>query len=521
MRWSIGLVGAVAVWANAAATEAAVKLPSVFGSHMVLQRDQPVPVWGTADAGEEVTVSFRDQSLTVKAGDDGKWSAKLAPLTVGDAAALTVKGTNTITFEDVLVGEVWVCSGQSNMGWAVQASLDADLEAAATGQPGIRLFQVPMVTALEPQDDVKAEWRACTPENIPNFSAVAYFFGRQLYETLDVPVGIIQTAWGGTPAESWTRHDHLVSDADLKPILDTWAERVQTYNPEEAKAQHAVALEKWKAAVAIAKSEDKPLPQRPRDPQDPNTNSHNPTVLFNAMIAPLTPYAIKGAIWYQGESNAGRAYQYRKLMPAMIQSWREDWGQGDFPFYQVQLANFKGKTTEPGESEWAELREAQMLATQALPHVGAACIIDIGAAKDIHPKDKQNVAKRLARLALVDDYGRTGIVRNGPVFKSVDIQAGKCVVDFHTSGRKLTSYYNEPLGGFAIAGTGKKWVWAEAKIIDADSVEVSHPDVMEPVAVRYNWADNPQGNLYSDSYLPTYPFRTDDWPGLTVGKLKP
>ncbi len=520
MRWGTGVAGVLVLF-SAVVAQAAVKLPSVFGSHMVLQRGQPVPVWGWADAGEEVTVTFRDQTVTAKAGDNGQWSTKLAALAVGEPGALTVKGTNTITLEDVLVGEVWVCSGQSNMQWAVQQSLDSDLEAAATGQPGIRLFQVPMVTALEPQDDVKAEWKACTPENIPNFSAVAYFFGRQLYETLDVPVGIIQTAWGGTPAEAWTRNDHLASDADLQPILDTWDDRIKTYDPVAVKADFEVVLDKWKAAVEKAKAEGTPPPNRPRDPQDPKTNSHNPCVLFNAMIAPLTPYAIKGAIWYQGETNAGRAYQYRKLMPAMIKSWREDWGQGDFPFYQVQLANFREVKAEPGDSDWAELREAQVLASTAIPHVGAVCITDIGAAKDIHPKDKQNVGKRLARLALADDYGYKQIIRSGPVYKSSEIQAGKCVVHFETGGKKLTSYYNEPLTGFAIAGADKKWVWGHAKIIDEDSIEITHPDISEPAAVRYNWADNPKGNLYGESYLPAYPFRTDDWDGVTKGKLKP
>ncbi|RLS55050.1 MAG: sialate O-acetylesterase [Planctomycetota bacterium] len=520
MRWTTGLLLGLVGW-TASEAQAAVKLPSVFGSHMVLQRDQPVPVWGWADKGEEVTVSFRDQSVTVKAGEDGKWSTKLAPLAVGEPATLTIKGTNTIELTDVLVGEVWVCSGQSNMQWSVQAALDSDLEAAATGQSGIRLFQVPNVLAHEPQDDVKAEWRACTPENIPTFSAVAYFFGRQLHETLDVPVGIIQTAWGGTPAEAWTRHDHLDADDDFQPIIDTWADRAQNYNEAEVKAKHAEALEKWKVAVAKAKADGKQPPQRPRDPQAPKANPHYPCVLFNAMIAPLTPYAIKGAIWYQGESNAGRAHQYRELMPTMIKSWRDDWGQGDFPFYQVQLANFKEIKTEPGDSDWAELREAQTLAKLAIPAVDAACITDLGVAKDIHPKDKQNVAKRLARLALVDVYGMKTIVRNGPTYKSLTVQNGKALVDFDNGGRKLISYYNEPLSGFAIAGADKKWVWGTAKIVDEDTIEISHPEITEPVAVRYNWADNPQGNLYSDAYLPAYPFRSDDWAGITVGKLAP
>lgn len=520
MRWTTGWVLGLAGFA-ASQAEAAVKLPSVFSSQMVLQRDQAVPVWGWADKGEEVTVSFRDQKLTVKAGDDGKWSTKLAPLSLGEPGTLTVQGTNKIELADVLVGEVWVCSGQSNMQWAVQSALDPDLEAAATGQSGIRLFQVPQTIAHEPQDDVPAQWKACTPENIPSFSAVAYFFGRQLHETLDVPVGIIQTAWGGTPAEAWTRYDHLDADDDFQPIIDTWADRAKNYNEEDVKAKHAAALDKWRAAVAKAKEEGKQPPQRPRDPQAPKANPHYPCVLFNGMIAPLTPYAIKGAIWYQGESNAGRAYQYRELMPTMIKSWRDDWGQGEFPFYQVQLANYKEIKTEPGDSEWAELREAQALAKQAIPAVDAACITDLGVAKDIHPKDKQNVAKRLARLALVDVYGLKNIVRSGPVYKSASFQDGKAVIDFDNGGRKLIPYYNEPLSGFAIAGSDKKWVWGNAKIVDEDTVEVSHPDIKEPVAVRYNWADNPQGNLYSEIYLPAYPFRTDDWDGVTKGKLAP
>lgn len=520
MRWSAGFVAVVCL-CSTHSTQAAVRLPAVFGSHMVLQRGQAVPVWGWADPGEEVTVTFRDQQVMTKAGTDGKWSTQLGPLSVGEPGTFIVTGTNTITLEDVLVGEVWVCSGQSNMGWSVQASLDPDLEAAATGQAGIRLFQVPLVTKLEPQEDVSAQWRHCTPETIPQFSAVAYFFGRQLYETLDVPVGIIQTAWGGTPAEAWTRHDHLEGNPVLQPILDTWTERDQKWNPEQAQAEHAVAIEKWTAAVEQAKAAGKQPPNRPREPQDPKANSHHPSGLFNTMVAPLTPFAIKGAIWYQGETNASRAQQYRTLMPEMIKSWRADWSQGDFPFYQVQLANYRDPQPAPGESDWAELREAQMLAGETLPHVGAVCITDIGAAKDIHPRDKQNVGKRLARMALVDNYGYSQIVRSGPVYKSFEISADKCQVHFQIHGKSLAAYYNEPLSGFAIAGADHQWHWAQARIIDEDSVEVTHPEVPEPVAVRYNWADNPQGNLYNSIYLPAYPFRTDTWDGITQGKFVP
>jgi sialate O-acetylesterase len=250
-------------------------------------------------------------------------------------------------------------------------------------------------------------------------------------------------------------------------------------------------------------------------------SQHHPSNLYNAMIAPIKPYGIRGAIWYQGESNASRAYQYRTLMPLMIQSWRDVWGQGDFPFYQVQLANFREIRTEPVESDWAELREAQYLATKAIPKVGAVCITDIGAAKDIHPKNKQDVAKRLARLALHHDYGMTNLVPQGPTYRSVAFADGKATLEFDTYGSNLISYYNEPLTGFAIAGEDRKWKWAEAKIVGPGKVEVWSGEVSQPVAVRYNWADNPQGTLYNSLYLPAYPFRTDDWDGVTKNNVRP
>ena len=498
-----------------------VKLPSVFGSHMVLQREMPVKVWGWADAGESVTVTFREHSAETQADDDGNWLVTLPALAVGDAATLTVKGKNTVAFEDVLVGEVWVCSGQSNMQWPVQAALDPDLEAAAADFPGLRLFKVPMVTATEPQDDVNATWTHCNSETVPGFTAVGYFFGRKLHRILGVPVGLIQTAWGGTRAEAWTSPSAMAATPELKPIIDTWDARQAEYDAEAAKARYEKAMERWKEAAAKARSEGRPAPRRPRMQVEPKTDRHHYSTLYNAMIAPLSPFTIRGAIWYQGESNAGRAYQYRTLMPTMIQSWRDDWGQGDFPFYQVQLANFRAIQSEPVESDWAELREAQYIATQAIPNVGAACITDIGAAKDIHPKDKQNVGRRLARLALHNDYGYTNIVPQGPTYREHEVVDGKVHVHFDTYGSPLISYYGEPLSGFAITGDDKKWVWANAKIIDADTVEVSHPDVSKPVAVRYNWADNPQGNLYDTMYLPAYPFRTDDWVGVTAKNVNP
>lgn len=506
----------------AATARAEVKLPALFKSHMVLQREMPVPVWGWAAAGEEVKVSFRDQTQSTKAGDDGTWSVKLAPLAVGEPGTLTVAGANTITLEDVLVGEVWICSGQSNMQWSVQAAIDPDLEALAANHPTIRLFQVPLVAKPEPQNDVIAEWKLCTPENIPGFTAVGYYFGRQLNEVLGVPVGIVQTAWGGTRAEAWASPSSLAANAELKPILDEWQRLDAAWDPAKAKADYEAALTKWEAAVAKAREEKKQPPNKPQPAADPHFSQHRPSSLYNAMVHPLVPFAFRGAIWYQGESNASRAYQYRVLMPTMIRSWRDAWKQGDFPFYQVQLANFKEIKAEPGDSDWAELREAQMLAIDAEPNVGVACITDIGAAKDIHPKNKQDVGKRLARLALVDNYGLGGkLKRNGPTYKSLDINGAKCIVHFDNGGANLNSYYNEPLSGFAIAGADKKWVWGNAKITGPNTVEVTHPEVPEPVAVRYNWADNPQGNLYNATYLPAYPFRSDDWKGITAENVRP
>lgn len=501
--------------------QAEVRTAAVFGSGMVLQQESPLPVWGWADPGEEVTVSFREQTKSTKADGEGNWSVKLDPVKLGKPGVLTVKGKNTLTFDDVLVGEVWVCSGQSNMGWTVDRSVDPDLEKAAANYPRIRLFQVPLTTATEPQQDVDASWAPCTPETVGNFSAVAYYFGRQLHQVLQVPVGIVQTAWGGTRAEAWTSPEMMTKTKELAPILETWEKRVATPENQAAGEAHQAALKQWDEKAKAARKAGTRVPAPPAAAETSRWSRHHPSNLYNAMVAPLTPFAIRGAIWYQGESNAGRAYQYRTLMPALIQSWRDAWGQGDFPFYQVQLANFKEIKTEPGESDWAELREAQHMARKALPNVDAACITDLGAAKDIHPKDKQNVAKRLARLALYDVYDRTDIIRQGPTYESVRLEGNKAIVKFDTHGAPLETWYKEPLQGFTAAGEDRQWVNANAKITGPDTVEVTLPGQKSITAVRYNWADNPQGNLYNAAMLPAYPFRTDDWEGITVNNVNP
>ena len=496
-------------------TRADVKLPAIIGDNMVLQRAIDVPIWGWADPGEKVTVTLGKQSKSATACDKGKWMVRLDSLKEGGPTTMTVNGKNTITIENILIGEVWVCSGQSNMGMTVRSSNNADQEIASANYPEIRLFSVPLVGTQVPQYDCKGKWVACSPETVANFTAAGYFFGRDVYKNIKMPVGLINTSWGGSSCEAWVRRDLLEADPAYAELLASFEKRCATYDPEAAKANFEKQREKWKVAAAKAKVEGKPAPRAPRAPRDPRTGQHRPANLYNGMILPILPYPIRGAIWYQGESNAGRAYQYRDLFPKMINNWRKDWGQGDFPFYFVQLANFRAVNPEPGDSDWAELREAQTM-TLSLPNSGQAVIIDIGDADDIHPKNKQDVGKRLALWALAKDYG-CDLVYSGPMYKSMKKDGSKIVLSFDHVGGGLVAKDGEPLKGFAVAGEDKKFVWADAKI-DGQKVVVSCADVADPVAVRYAWAINPICNLYNKEGLPACPFRTDEWPGVTVPK---
>ncbi|GIV19155.1 MAG: 9-O-acetylesterase [Armatimonadota bacterium] len=495
----------------AASAFADVRLARIFSDHAVLQRGKPVPVWGTAEPGEKVTVEFRGQKVSTTANDNGEWRVTLKPMPAGGPFQMTVRGHNTIVLQDVLVGEVWVCSGQSNMEWPVALSNNAEQEIAQANHPQIRLFMVPKAVADRPLKDLSGgAWQPCTPETVRNFSAVGYFFARELQKTLKVPVGMIQTAWGGTPAESWTSKPTLMANSSLRYLLENWRRAEMDY--PQAQENYRKQLAEWEKVAAQARAEGKPEPKKPDPPQDPRTNPWKPSGLFNAMIAPIVPYAIQGAIWYQGESNAGRAYEYRTLFPAMIQDWREAWAQGDFPFLFVQLANFMAAKPEPGESAWAELREAQLM-TLSLPKTGMAVAIDIGDANDIHPRNKQDVGKRLALNALAIAYGKK-VVYSGPVYERMKREGNAIRLYFkHVDGGLMTPN-GEPLKGFAIAGADRKFVWAEARI-EGNTVVVQSPQVPEPVAVRYAWADNPVCNLYNRAGLPASPFRTDDWPGVT------
>ncbi|MFH1719927.1 MAG: sialate O-acetylesterase [Planctomycetota bacterium] len=498
--------------ANAGTALAAVKLPAVIGDNMVLQQGKQITIWGWANPGEEVmaSVSWHSMKWAVTADEEGKWSFKMNSPEAGGPYEMTISGKNVITIKNIMVGEVWVCSGQSNMQFAVRQANNAEQEIAEADYPNIRLFTVERKVADQPQSDCTGSWTLCSPETVPGFSAAAYFFGRQLHKELDVPVGLIHTSWGGTPAEAWTRRGVLKEDADFKPILARYDDAIAKY--PQAKEEYEQKLEEWKQAVEKAKVEGTKPPGRPREPFGPG-NPHSPAGLYNAMIAPLIPYGIQGAIWYQGESNAGRAYQYRKLFPAMITNWRDDWGQGDFPFLFVQLANFMAVKPEPGESSWAELREAQSM-TLSLPNTGMATIIDIGDADDIHPKNKQDVGKRLARWALAKTYEKESVC-SGPIYKSMKAEGNKIVLSFDHVGGGLVAGSDEPLKGFAIAGQDRKFIWADARI-DGDTVVVSSEKVSGPAAVRYAWADNPICNIYNKEGLPASPFRTDDWPGVTA-----
>lgn len=468
-------IAALAMILSASSASADVSLPKIFGDHMVLQQQTEAPIWGKAEKGEKVTVTLGEAKAETTAGDDGKWSVRIkTPKATSEALTLVVEGKNKVEFKDVLAGEVWICSGQSNAEWSVAQSANPQEEAANAKYPQIRLVKVQHNAAKEPQEDVNAAWAVCSPESAPNFSAIGYFFARKLHEELNVPVGIISTNWGGTIAEAWTSKATLESDADFAPILER-AANFQPGNPNQA------------------------------------------SVLYNGMIHPIIPYAVGGAIWYQGESNRSRAQQYAKLFPAMIGDWRKLWKQGDFPFYFVQLAPYKYDKNRDA-LELPELWEAQTKTLTASKNTGMAVTTDIGDLADIHPKNKQDVGLRLALWALAKDYGQKDLVYSGPLYESHAVEGNKIRVKFkHATGLQAKS--GEPQL-FTIAGEDMKFVPAKA-VIDGETVVVSSDEVAKPVAVRYGWsewAEPEQYNLFNKAGLPASPFRTDDFPQVTAGR---
>ena len=637
---------------------AEVRLPSIIGDNMVLQQGVKLRIWGKANAGERVTVTFEKKSVDTVADAQGRWQVWLSPLKAGGPSELTIKGDNVVTIKNVLVGEVWICSGQSNMEWPLVNTVNGNDAVAQAKYPEIRLFSVDHTTSISQLDDLKGRWVVTTPEDAGSFSAVGYFFGREIYQQVKVPIGLINTSWGGTPAEAWTAIEALRSSPELKPILDRyesslnalpqtkaayeralveWEEKnlyVDGENKGEALgyADPATSISDWarmdlpkqfeaaglpidgvvwfrkvvdvpaswagkdlvlnltaiddydityfngkkigstgretensymiprkyavpgslvraganviavrvfdrageggfgsagEMSLRLAESEQISLRgnwdykvERALEPKHPDwgtrpepvgaSNQNSPGVLYNAMLAPLVPFAIRGAIWYQGESNAGRAYQYRTLFPTMIRNWRSVWGY-DFPFYFVQLPNWRARQETPSESDWAELREAQAM-TLREPGTGMAIAIDLGG-EDLHPRNKVEVGQRLASLALANVYGKQ-IMPSGPLFDRFKVKGDKVRISFKY-GKGLKTSDGGPVKGFAIAGADRKFVWADARI-EGDTVVVSSPTVLKPLAVRYAWADNPLVNLYNKAGLPVSPFRTDDWPGVTA-----
>lgn len=659
-----------------------VTLPAIISDHMVLEKSAKVPIWGKAEPGEKVTVTLDGKTATATADANGKWKVILNLENSGTGPfEMVVQGKNYLSLTDVVVGEVWVASGQSNMEMALRGTADAAKDAAESANPFIRQFAVTRATSGEPLDDCKGAWISAKPETTGGFTAVGYYFAKKIQNELKVPVGLIHTSWGGTPAEAWTSAEALDTVPDLKAAQEARLQVLKEYpgkkqafvdamsawlkeNGREDKPAQDVApfagadaptegwtpvklpgsitgeglpeagavwirhivdvpadalgkpfglmlgaidgfdrvywngelvketsyetypgtgyIRQWNGyevpakllkagpnvlairlfePVAPAKFPQVPragvvnLPDgwvakaeyafppidaakvaaAPRPPANFPGLHHSPAHLFNGMINPIIPYAIRGVIWYQGETNAGRAWQYRTTFPLMITDWRKRWDQGDFPFYFCQLAAYLPKKPEPGESSWAELREAQAR-TLSLPQTGQAVLIDVGESGDIHPRNKKDAGERLARIALAKDYGKN-IAWSGPVYESMKAEKGAIRLKFTQAdgglvARPLPATYdvktaaketapmvrNSPqseLEGFAICGADKKWVWADAKI-DGDTVVVSSDKVPEPVAVRYAWADMPTCNLYNGAGLPASPFRTDDFPASTI-----
>jgi sialate O-acetylesterase len=505
-----------ALTAIVASASAAIKPHCTFTDNAVLQRGVPLPITGTANDGEQVTVIFQKQKVSTVA-KDGKWKITLKPLEAGGPFEMTI---STTVLKNILVGDVWVCSGQSNMGFQLNSAHNAADEIPKANHPKIRLYSVPLKTAFEPQPTCDGKWVECTPETAKSFTAVGYFFGRDIHAATGVPIGLINTSWGGTPAQAWTSMRGLQSEPTLDVFVKSFNDTVTNLDKLQEQFDKVIfpkwkqtsddAMAKWRKAVADAKAAGQTAPPQPRlrAPRPPNNNPGTPTVLYNAMIQPLLPYAIKGAIWYQGEGNSGNPMQYRVLFPAMIKDWRRAWGQGDFPFLFVQLANYMKRETEPTQSEsgWPGLREAQLL-TLKLPNTGQAVTIDIGEADDIHPRNKADVGKRLALAAQKITYGKN-IVFSGPTYSSMKIERDKVRLQFKNTGSGFVPV--DRLTGFSIAGADKKFVWASAKL-DGNSVVVWSDAVKNPVAVRYAWANNPECNLCNKEGIPASPFRTDDW----------
>lgn len=491
---------------------AEVKLPRIFGDNMVLQREMPVPIWGWADAEAEVTLTLLDgntnseiETKTVVADEKGNWRAELEARPAGGPYTLKVVGNNSVIFTDILFGEVWVCSGQSNMGWTVNQSNNSREEIEAAHYPNIRLFHIPLQSSGLPSEDVNTEWRPTSPDTIRHFSAVAYNFGKHVYKELDVPIGLIDTSWGGTRIEAWTAPVGF----DTVPALSSISEEIRDIdkNYRLGLIEKISEIEEWIAETREALEKGGTIFELPQNPH-PLTPHNRPTAIYNKMIYPIVPYAIRGALWYQGESNMGDGMMYFEKMKALIYGWREIWDQGDFPFYFVQLAPWGGYDRND-HTKLPRLWEGQS-ATLSVPNTGMVVTTDIGNVKDIHPRNKQDVGLRLAYWALAQTYGQDDLVCSGPLYKSMQIDGNSIRLSFDHVGSGLAARHDETLSWFEIAGEDQAFVDAVA-VIDGDTVVVSSDAVESPVAVRFGWNQIAEPNLMNKEGLPASPFRTDSW----------
>lgn len=487
-----------------ASVRADVKLPAIFSEHMVLQADVAAPIWGWAEPGEKVVITIGSHAVETTANAEGRWSASLPKLSAGGPQTLTVTGRNTLTVGDVLVGEVWLGSGQSNMAMTVNRARDFEQEQAAATFPQIRMFTVSSGASNSAQADCRGTWEVCSPETVARFSATAYFFGRELHRTLNVPVGLINSSVGGTPIESWISPEAQRASPELQQFFAARQAEEAKFDVVAAKAKYERDFEKWQAAVKKAKADGQAAPRKPRDPIALRQVKGNVGGLFNGKIAPLIPYAIRGALWYQGEANTvpDKAGYYEDQLKLLVTDWRTRWGT-EFPFAWVQLPNFAGNGRD-----WPTVREAMANAT-TLPETGMAITIDIGETNDIHPKNKQEVGRRLALWTLGTVYGRPGPV-SGPILTSHERRGREFVLTFQHTDQGLRLNVQGP-SGIEVAGPDGAWKPAVV-VIEQDQVIVASPDVAEPVAVRYAWSNDPQATLFNGAGLPAAPFRVEAKP---------
>ncbi len=491
MNFKMLLIGSVMLIMTSLNVLAGVEVNPLFCDQMVLQREVRVPVWGKSIPGEKITVKINKKQVSTITDNNGKWQVDLPKMKAGGPFDLNISGATAITLKDVYIGEVWLASGQSNMEYPVGHAINGKQELADANYPQVRFFTVGTVVAGEPKETVTGKWEICNPKNAEHFSATAYFFARELYKRLKIPIGIIHSSVSGTLAEAWVRPEAMRDEKDFSPIFSRYEDSVVAYN--------------------------KALEIKPKSgmPADPSQQTTRPGGLYNGKIAPLVPFAIRGAIWWQGEYNSERCEQYKKLFPLLINDWRKQWGY-DFPFYFVQLQNLDIQP-QPNAAHYDEMRDAQLFTMRTVKNTGMAVMCDAGDKNDIHPPNKQEAGRRLALIAREQVYGEN-VSYSGPVYQKMSVCCdGKIRLHFTNTDGGMASKSGEILGSFTIAGANKKFLPAMAKI-DGDTVVVWNTDVKKPVAVRYAWSDNPTCSLYNGAGLPASPFRTDSWFLKTTGK---